>query len=139
MVYINPQKYLDRQAFKNGTPQLEALDSRLLHDQRETLVDFPHQGSSHRYVCRKMVRRVFVVVVARSEWINCSKSTVAPAQCRDILIHQYTILSPTFKCALTSLRRRLAEQQLLYQQAAAIVRWARRARQRLRIRPGRWR
>ena len=139
MVYISPQKYLDRQAFKNGTPQLEALDSRLLHDQRETLVDFPHQGSSHRYVCRKMVRRVYVVVVARSEWINCSKSTVAPAQCIDILIHQYTTLPQPRGRAFTSLRRQLAGQLLLSRLVAAMVRWARWEQQRPRTRLGRWR
>ena len=38
---------------------------------------------------------VVVVAVAQSEWIYCSKSTVAPAQCKDILIHQYTILPHT--------------------------------------------
>ncbi len=46
--------------------------------------------------------------------------------------------SPKPRCTFTSLQRQLAEQPLLSQQVAAIVQWARRARQRLRTRPGRW-
>lgn len=64
--------------------------------------------------------------VAHSEWIYCSKITVAPAQCMNILIHQCTIFLRPLNCAFTSLRQQLAGQLLLYQWAAAIVRWVRR-------------